>query len=75
MADEKKTKDEQKLKAEELTDEQANGAAGGSASVFEEKKKCYICGNKLPYNYPGFLCKNCKDADSGVSIIQISEPR
>ena len=54
---------EKKIKAEELSDEQLNEAAGGSAPALDkEEKRCSNCGKKLPYNYPGSLCKKCLEA-------------
>ena len=78
----KKTKvsDEKKIKAEELSDEKLNEAAGGSSPAFgKEEKRCYKCGDKLPYNYPGGICKKCLESSSGSTAepagIQFPEPR
>ena len=68
--------DEKKIKAEELSDEQLNEAAGGSAPAFDkEAKRCSKCGEKLPYNYPGFLCTKCRGSDSDIAGIQFPDPR
>ena len=67
---------EKKIKAEELSDEQLNEAAGGMAyGLIKEEKKCNKCGKKLPYNYPDSLCKKCKESDSDIMRIQFPEPR
>ena len=67
---------EEKLKSEELSDEQLNEAAGGSAPVLDkEEKRCNNCGKRLPYNYPGDLCTKCKRADLDTAGIHFPEPR
>ena len=67
---------EKKIKAEELSDEQLNEAAGGSAPALDkEGKKCINCGEKLPYYYPGSLCKNCRGSASNIAGIQFPQPR
>ena len=67
---------EKKIKAEELSDEQLNEAAGGSAPALDKKeKRCSNCGEKLPYNYPGSLCKKCKESASDIAGIQFPDPR
>ncbi|MBR6050365.1 MAG: hypothetical protein IKP68_04070 [Clostridia bacterium] len=64
---------EKKLKAEELSDEQLNEAAGGSAPTAgdpaKKLKKCANpnCSNTLPYDDPSDLCPNCKGSSSGGS--------
>ena len=66
MSDEKKIKDEQKLSTEELTDEQANKAAGGIGEPgwTSKSKKCATpgCKNTMPYNWPDTLCPTCRNA-------------
>ena len=63
--------DEKKIKAEELSDEQLNEAAGGSAPTSgdptKKPKKCANpnCDTMLPYDYPDTYCNNCKSAGSG----------
>ena len=67
---------EKKIKAEELSDEQLNEAAGGSAPALnKEGKRCSNCGEKLPFNYPGSLCKKCKESASNIAGIQFPQPR
>ncbi len=67
---------EEKLKSEELSDEQLNEASGGSAPALDkEEKRCNKCGDKLPYNYPGLLCKKCRGSASGPMGIHFPEPR
>ncbi len=68
-------KDEKKINAEELSDEQLNEAAGGSAPALgKEGKRCNNCGKKLPYNYPGSLCKNCLESSDGTDAPADSHP-
>ena len=67
---------EEKLKSEELSDEQLNEASGGSAPAFgKEAKRCSKCGEKLPFNYPGDLCVKCRGSDSDIAGIQFPDPR
>ena len=67
---------EKKIKAEELSDEQLNEASGGSALALDkEEKRCNKCGEKLPDNYLGFLCKKCKGSASDIAGIQFPDPR
>lgn len=68
-------KNEEKQIAE-LTDEEIDKAAGGSAPALGKKEKlCVKCGEKLPYNYLGFLCKKCRGSDSGIPGINFPLPR
>ena len=66
MSDEKKIKDEQKLSSEELTDEQANKAAGGIGEPgwTSQSKKCANpgCKNTMPWNWGDSLCPTCRQA-------------
>ncbi len=67
---------EEKIKSEELSDEQLNEAAGGIASALDkEEKRCSKCGEKLPDNYRGFLCKKCKGSASDIPGIHFPDPR
>ena len=67
---------EKKIKSEELSDEQLNEAAGGGAPALgKEEKRCNKCGEKLPYNYLGFLCKKCRGSASDIAGIHFPEPR
>ena len=62
--------DEQKIKAEELSDEQMNEASGGGSTAGDPTKKPKKCANPncqtmLPYNYPSDLCQKCREAATG----------
>ncbi len=70
---------EKKIKAEELSDEQMNEAAGGSApTAGDPSKKSRKCANPncdtiLPADYIGDLCIKCKSAQAGFHIVDHSE--
>lgn len=66
---------EEKIKSEELSDEQLNEAAGGSTSALDKEKRCNKCGEKLPDNYLGFLCKKCRGSASDIPGIHFPDPR
>lgn len=67
---------EKKIKAEELSDEQLNEAVGGSAPALDkDEKRCHKCGDKLPYNYLGYLCKKCRGSASDNVGIHFPDPR
>ena len=67
---------EEKVKSEELSDEQLNEASGGSApTAGDPSKKPRKCANPncnkiLPAGYTGDLCIKCKNADQpGFHIV------
>ncbi len=65
MEDKKKLSNEE-IKNEELTDEQANKAAGGIGEPgwTSKSKKCATpgCKNTMPYNWADTLCPTCRNA-------------
>ncbi len=68
-------KNEEKQIAER-TDEEIDKAAGVSAPALDKKEKlCVKCGEKLPYNYLGFLCKKCRGSASDTAGIHFPQPR
>jgi len=71
---------EKKIKAEELSDEQMNEAAGGSAPTAgdpsKKPRKCANpnCDTMLFYDYPDKYCNKCKSAaQTGFHIVNPSE--
>ena len=65
MEDKKKLSNEE-IKNEELTDEQANKAAGGIGEPgwTSKSKKCATpgCKNTMPWNWADTLCPTCRNA-------------
>ena len=54
----------EKIKTEELEDEDMNKASGGNYTFVDPSKKPKKCANplcsaELPYGYPGKYCKKC----------------
>ncbi len=73
-----KMANEEKIKSEELSDEQLNEASGGSApTAGDPSKKSRKCANPnckmiLPAGYIGDLCIKCKSA--GQAGFNIANP-
>ncbi len=70
---------EKKIKAEELSDEQMNEAAGGSSPTAgdpsNKPRKCANpnCSRILPAGYIGDLCIKCKAGQASFHIVDHSE--
>ena len=70
---------EKKIKAEELSDEQMNEAAGGSSPTAgdpsNKPRKCANpdCNRILAASYIGDLCIKCKTGQAGYHIVDPSE--
>lgn len=64
---------DEKIKTEELKDEEMNKATGGSFVFVDPTKKPKKCANPacnayLPYNYPNKFCSKCMKDKSDTDV-------